>query len=105
MSNERSTEAKKIEGNAAYRVLPHELEQEHENGQDESMGTYEAHCGGGTHRSTLRRRGVAPACGSAVVRASPPSTACGGAVTQGSSPGACCVQREESEREREEMER
>ena len=71
-----------MERNAIYRVLPHELEQEHVNGKDESMGMYEAHCGGGTHRSTLRRRGVAPACGGAVIGASPPSTACGGVVAQ-----------------------
>ena len=98
MSKERSTEATKMERNATYRVLPHELEQEHAQGKDESTDACEAHCGGGTHRGTLWRRGVALACGGTVVRASPPSMAYGGVVSQSSSPGARCIQREARER-------
>ena len=87
------------------RVLPYELVQEHTQGKDDATDTCEVHWSGGTHRSTLRRRGVAPVRGGVVVPVSPPSTACGGAVAQRSSPSACCMRRGESEREREEMER
>ena len=87
------------------RILPYELVQEHAQGKEVSTDACVAHCGSGTHRSSLWRHGVSPVRGGAVVPASPPATPCGGTVAQGSSLGVRCVWGEESEREREGMKR
>ena len=62
------------------RVQPYELVQERAHGDGHATDACEAHWGGGTHRRTLRRRGVSSVRGGAVFPASPPATACGGAV-------------------------